>query len=80
MKAFTGTPTNYSMRGNWLSAPDSPDKPVDLFFLYPSSCRDIRAGVICAVDNRSMVKGARRSFSVQASAFEPVANLFAPYW
>ena len=80
MKAFTGTPTDYSGKGNWLARPDHPEKPVDLLFLYPSSCRDIRAGVICAADNRSMAKGARRSFSVQATAFEPAANLFAPFW
>jgi len=80
MKAFTGTPTDYSGRENWLARPDNPDKPVDLLFLYPSSCRDLRAGVICTVDNRSMRRWARRSFSLQASAFEPVANLFAPFW
>ena len=60
--------------------PDHPDKPVDLVFLYPSSCYDSRAGVICPVDNRSMVKGARRNFAQQATAFGPVANVFAPFW
>ena len=80
MKAFTGTPTDYSGTENWLARPEHPDKPADLLFLYPSSCRDIRAGVICEVNNRSMLKGARRSFALQATAFEPVANLFAPFW
>ena len=80
LKAFTGTPTDYSARENWLARPEHPDKPVDLLFLYPSSCRDIKAGGICAVNNRSMVKGARHSFSVQATAFEPVANLYASFW
>ena len=27
-----------------------------------------------------MVKGARRNFSQQAKAFEPAANIFAPFW
>ena len=27
-----------------------------------------------------MIEGARRNFDQQATAFEPVANLFAPYW
>ena len=80
MNAFTGTPTDYSRREHWLARPGQPDQPVDLLFLYPSSCRDIKAGKICAVDNRSMVRGARRSFSVQATAFETVANLYAPFW
>lgn len=80
MRPFTGTPTDYSVRKNWLACPDHPDKPVDLIYLYPSSCIDRRAGVICAADNRSMVMGAGRNLSQQAAAFEPVANIFAPLW
>ena len=80
MRPFTGTPTDYSVRENWLAQPDHPDKAADLVFLYPSSCMDRRAGVICTADNRSMRKGAARNFSQQAAAFEPAANLFAPFW
>ena len=80
MRPFTGTPTDYSVRENWLAQPDHPDKAADLLYLYPSSCMDRRAGVICAADNRSMRKGAARNFSQQAAAFEPAANLFAPFW
>jgi len=60
--------------------PADPLKPVDLFFLYPSSCNDPKASVICTVDNRSMRRGAKRNFSHQATAFAPVANIFAPFW
>ena len=80
MRPFIGTPTDYSKKEHWLSQPDNPEKPVDLVFLYPSSCTDPRAGVICEVGNKSMLKGAKRNFSHQAMAFEPVANLFAPFW
>ena len=80
MRPFTGTPTDYSVRENWLAQPDHPDKAADLVFLYPSSYMDRRAGVICTADNRSMRKGAARNFSQQAAAFEPAANLFAPFW
>lgn len=80
MNLFTGVPTDYSKKEHWLAQPDHPDKAVDLIFLYPSSCHDRKAGVICSVDNKSMRKGARRNFANQASVFEPVANLFAPYW
>lgn len=79
-KAFVGTPTDYSKREHWLSRPDDPTKLVDLVYLYPSSCRDFRAGVICAVDNRSMVKNARRNLAQQASVFGPFTNVFAPLW
>ena len=80
MKPFIGTPTDYSLKKHWLSQPELPDKPVDLLFLYPSSCHDDKAGVICPVDNRSMMSSARRNFAQQATAFAPVANLYAPFW
>ena len=80
MKPLIGTPTDYSQKKNWLALPENPDKPVDLIFLYMSSCNDRKEGVICEVDNRSMVVSAKRSFKQQATAFEPVANLFAPFW
>ena len=80
MRPFTGTPTDYSLKKHWLSQPENPDKPVDLIYLYPSSCQDIRAGVICKVDNKSMIWSARRNFAQQATVFGPVANLYAPFW
>lgn len=80
MKELIGTPTDYSDKKNWLSQPYSPFKDVDLIYLYPSSCQDKKAGVICSVDNKSMVKTARRNYSQQAAAFEPAANLYAPFW
>ena len=80
MKPFVGVPTDYSLKNHWLIQPENLDKAVDLVFLYPSSCQDGKAGVICAVDNKSMVKGAKRNFSQQATAFEPIANMFAPFW
>ena len=80
MRPFTGTPTDYKLKKHWLSQPENPDKPVDLIYLYPSSCQDIRAGVICKVDNKSMIWSARRNFAQQATVFGPVANLYAPFW
>ncbi len=80
MQPFKGLPADYSRKEFWLAQPDDPEKAADLVFLYPSSCMDRRAGMICAVDNRSMRRGARRNLSQQATAFEPVANLFAPFW
>ena len=80
MKPFKGTPTDYSKKKNWLSQPADSDKPVDLLYLYPSSCDDPLAGVICSVDNKSMRSGARRNLSQQAAAFEEIANIYAPFW
>ena len=80
MKPFTGIPTDYSQRKNWLALPDRPDKAIDLVYLYPSVCFDFGAGEICAADNPGMRRGAKRCLSQQASAFEPLANIYAPYW
>ena len=80
MKPYIGTPTDYSNRKNWLALPEEPDLPVDLLYLYPSSCLDPAAGVICSVDSKNMRFGARRNFSQQATAFEGIANIYAPFW
>ena len=79
-KPFVGTAPDYSESKHWLARSEEPEKPVDLIFLYPSSCNDPKADVICAIDNKSMVKGAARNLSQQAAAFAPVANIFAPFW
>ena len=79
-KPLIGNAPDYSRKENWLSLPEKADKPVDLIYLYPSSCNDPESDVICAIDDRSMIEGAKRNFAQQATAFEPVANLFAPYW
>ena len=79
-KPLVGTASDYSQKRNWLSQRETADKAVDLVYLYPSSCEDPLADTICSVDNAIMRITAKRNFAQQASAFEPVANLFAPYW
>ena len=79
-KPLVGTASDYSKKRNWLSLPKTPDKEVDLLYLYPSSCEDPFADTICSVENPIMRLVAKRNFAQQASAFEPVAHLFAPYW
>ena len=79
-KPLIGTAPDYSKSEKWLALPENPDKAVDLIFLYPSSCNDPEADIICEIDNPSMIEGAKRNFAQQASAFEGVANIFAPYW
>ena len=80
VRPFVGTPVDYGDKRRWVALPGSPDKPVDVLYLYPSSCNDPLAGTICAIDNWSMVSGARRNLTHQAEAFAPVANVFSPLW
>ena len=79
-KPLIGTASDYSKKRNWLARPETAEKPVDLFFLYPSSCDDPLADTICSINNPIMRIVAKRNFAQEATAFEPVANLFAPYW
>ena len=79
-KPFVGTASDYAKKKNWLALPQEPDKPVDLIFLYPSSCEDPLAGTICSVDNLIMRATAKKYLKQEAGAFEPVANIFAPFW
>ncbi len=85
-------PTDYSKADHWLSLP-APVKAVDVFYVYPtvwgnkSTPDNPKAPVdpkaiphICAITDTSMVKGARLTFETQATAFETVGNLYAPYY
>ena len=76
------TPTDYSQPAHWLAVPSSPDKPVDVFYIYPTAYNKAAATDpnFCAVDNPQMTHGAQVAFSRQATAFAPSANLYAPYY
>lgn len=70
---------NYAQASNWASRPTSPDKPVDVFYVYPT----IYAGKCpynmdtLDTDLRSKVQGL---LSSQAGVYSGSANLFAPYY
>lgn len=74
--------TDYSKSEYWLNLPSSPDKAVDVFYLYPTSWKKIKDtdSNICAIDNPSMLAGAKVAFQHQATVFTPVGNVFAPYY
>jgi len=77
--------TDYSVASHWLSMPAVTDKTVDVFYLYPTAWRKVNPADptepnICEVDNASMLLGSKSAFARQATAFETVANIFAPYY
>ena len=75
------TPTDYSAPGNWMLLPDSPDRSIDVFFLYPGACtRAGSGGSICSADDPAMRQKAQRFTGLQATAFEPIGNLYVPYY
>lgn len=73
---------DYTQGKHWLALPAAPDKAVDVFFLYPTAWQKVDKSEpnVCAIDNPSMQKGSREAFARTATAFEPVANIFAPYY
>ena len=74
--------TDYALADNWLTVPALADLPVDVFYLYPSTYMKQAESdpVICQVDNEMMRSNAVLSFNRQATAFEPVGNIYAPYY
>jgi pimeloyl-ACP methyl ester carboxylesterase len=75
---------DYAQASNWLSQPSSSDasKPVDVFYLYPTIYRQASPSdpMVCSADNPQMRGGAPAAFSRTATAFSPLANVFAPYY
>lgn len=78
----TPTATDYSNPAHWLSLPTTTDFPVDIFYLYPTAwtSTDPDNPQICDIDNASMLVQAPQAFARQATAFETVGNIFAPFY
>ena len=74
--------TDYSKPEHWLSAPALVDKAVDVFYLYPTSWMKVNPSDpnICEIDNPIMLKYSKLVFQRQATAFETIANIYAPYY
>jgi hypothetical protein len=73
---------DYSRSMHWLSLPAKVDKGVDVFYLYPTAWQKTGPGDpdICNIDNASMRTGAPGVLALQATAFETVGNVYAPYY
>jgi pimeloyl-ACP methyl ester carboxylesterase len=80
--AASTAPVDYSQAVHWLDAPTSTPLPVDVFYVYPTaySKTETRDPDICSIDNPTMVAGAKAVFQRQATAFAPLANIYAPYY
>jgi hypothetical protein len=74
--------SDYADSANWLSLPATPTKNVDVFYLGDTTYQKPKASApnICAIDDAQMRAGERAKFSLSATAFETVANIFSPYY
>lgn len=72
---------DYSVPAHWLSLPAAIDKEVDVFYLYPTAWSSSDPNPqICAIDEPSMLVQAPAAFARQATVFETVGNIYAPYY
>ena len=74
--------TVYANSELWLSLPDSVNKSVDVFYLYPTvwARSNENDAPICNIDNAMMLQNAPIAFSRQASLFDSLANIYAPFY
>lgn len=73
--------TDYSKTYNWLMLSDSIDKTVDVFYLYPTAWSAAENGPISgAVTDPGMRATAAAVYEKQATAFDTVGNMFAPFY
>ena len=74
---------DYSNSENWLSLPSPGEdtRPIDVFYLYPTQYVAAANGpLISEIDDANMVAGAKIAFQKQATAFEALGNIYAPYY
>jgi hypothetical protein len=73
--------TDYSQSSHWLKLPATVDKSVDVFYLYPTAWSNSDPNPqICNIDDPSMLIMAPLALERQATAFETVGNVYAPYY
>src|SRR5450759_3668638 len=74
--------TDYSNSARWLALPASTTHEVDVFYLYPTQYTRAKATdpVVCAVNDPAMMKGAKGAMERTAAAFEPSADIYAPFY
>ncbi len=74
--------SNYSKPEYWLYKPAENTKNVDIFYVYPTAWYKENPSEpnFCAIDNKIMRYGSQKAFERQATAFETVGNIYAPYY
>lgn len=78
---MTGTPTDYSDEANWLHLPESNDKDVDTFYIYPTVVLEVdnESGDV-PLDDETLQAFAPAIYEEQATVFEDATNVYAPFY
>jgi hypothetical protein len=74
-------PSDYSLAENWLKIQEDPLKKADVFYIYPV-CRKGGEGepAVCPIDHAEMRATAKIVYQLQATAFDSLANVYAPFY
>jgi hypothetical protein len=74
--------TDYSQSAHWLNLPTAPDKKVDVFYLYPTAWARASDSdsIVSTIDDPVLLSNSKLAYNRQATAFETVANIYAPYY
>ena len=76
------TSNPYADPKQWLSLPLTEVKPVDVFYLYPTVyVRENPSGPLYSERKTDILQNAAAmAYKLQATAFEPAANVYAPFY
>lgn len=77
---LSGTTSDYSNPDNWMYYPESHTHDVDVIYLYPTVFSDPYGDIYAPLDAAAMRKPAQGEYSIQASAFEGLADIYVPYY
>lgn len=79
---LVGTPVDYSDANNWGVFPQTCDKEVDTFFVYPTVYINPMPGApaIVPIDDVLMRTNAVNSFAMLGAVFEDATNVYMPFY
>ncbi len=70
--------SDYSSALNWAIVSENPDKPVDVFLLYPTTYQG--EATTSEIDDAGMRDGALAWYNRAGSAFEAAGNIYMPFY
>ena len=78
---LTGEATDYSDESHWVHLPESTDKEVDTFYVYPTVVLEVddESGDV-PLDDETLRQFAPALYEEQATVFEKSTNVYAPYY
>ena len=69
---------DYGNRKYWVALPDRVDKPVDVFFMYPTTYLDQKDGMNASLDTETVNAASKSVTEHQGGVFVEACNLYAP--